>query len=115
MGLKGQCPRGRARGTFPGKKLAPGGFLKVTVATDGSIRFEFFDELGKSLYHTVKPSPESLSVLQEDGSGLLRDHLLERTSGSNAGNDRFSAACMASLSIVSGNSQVGPKTQRSQA
>jgi len=43
---------------------ASGGFLKVAVRKDGHIRFEFFDELGKSLYHIDKRSPESLSVLQ---------------------------------------------------
>jgi len=57
---------------------ASGGFLKVTVGKDGSIRFEFFDEHGESLYQTVKQLPESLSVLKEDGTGLLRDHLLRR-------------------------------------
>lgn len=57
---------------------ASGGFLKVTVHDDGSIRFEFFDENGKSLYHTVKPSRDSLSVLNQDGANLLRDHLLRR-------------------------------------
>ena len=57
---------------------ASGGFLKVSVAKDGSIRFEFFDEHGESLYHTTKSSPEALSVLREDGTGLLRNHLLRR-------------------------------------
>ncbi len=57
---------------------ASGGFLQVTVHDDGSIRFEFFDENGESLYHTVKPSRNSLSVLKEDGANLLRDHLLRR-------------------------------------
>ncbi|MCP4170704.1 MAG: hypothetical protein GY758_08035 [Fuerstiella sp.] len=58
--------------------IASGGFLKVSVAKDGSIRFEFFDEHGESLYHTVKRSPDSLSVLKEDGAGLLRDYLQRR-------------------------------------
>ena len=57
---------------------ASGGFLKVMVHENGSIRFEFFDENGKSLYHTVKPSRNSLSVLKQDGANLLRDHLLRR-------------------------------------
>lgn len=77
---------GDPKSTDPGAKIrqlhsqtkASGGFLKVTVAKDGSIRFEFFDEHGKSLYHTVKRSQASLSVLKEDGAGLLRDHLLRR-------------------------------------
>ncbi len=33
---------------------ASGGFLKVTATKDASLRFEFFDENGKSLYHTIK-------------------------------------------------------------
>ena len=43
---------------------ASGGFLRVTVNDNGSIRFEFFDENGKSLYHTVKKNPDSLPILQ---------------------------------------------------
>lgn len=34
---------------------ASGGFLKVTVQSDSSIRFEFFDENGANLYRIVKP------------------------------------------------------------
>ena len=55
-----------------------GGFLTVTVHDDGSIRFEFFDENGRSLYHTIKQSRNSLSVLNQDGANLLRDHLLRK-------------------------------------
>jgi len=36
------------------QKEASGGFLKVTVQGEGNLRFEFFDENGKSLYHIVK-------------------------------------------------------------
>jgi len=57
---------------------ASGGFLKVTVQNDAGIRFEFFDENGRSLYHTVKSPWNSLSVLKQDGASLLRDHLLRK-------------------------------------
>ena len=44
----------------------------MTVHGNGNIRFEFFDENGKSLYHTVKPRWNSFSVLPGDGAVLLR-------------------------------------------
>ncbi|MBM79017.1 MAG: alkaline phosphatase [Planctomycetaceae bacterium] len=51
---KSTDPNAKIRQLYTQKK-ASGGFLKVTVAKDGGIRFEFFDENGKNLYHTVKP------------------------------------------------------------
>ena len=57
---------------------ASGGFLRVLVTANGSLRCEFFDEQGENLYRIEKEPPEALRVLGKNAKNQLRDYLLQR-------------------------------------
>ena len=53
------------------QKVSSGGFLRVVITSDGKARFEFYDEHGKQLYHTVKDPSARLSLLNTRHPSLL--------------------------------------------
>ena len=56
------------------QKFSSGGFLRVVITRDGKGRFEFYDENGERLYHTVKDPEARLGLLKTGHRELLADY-----------------------------------------